>query len=525
LQRLIGIVQITGLNVPGVPLLASLRRSVTQYSTSYIMLVGGFAALVWCWSRRNTQSGNFLTAWLTASYGLAIYIAAIGTLNEQFFVYIVPASIVGSILFVNTRIARPARRTAPVRSGHRRHGRPFSRATWLTVGTCLAGLSAANWVIDYTTPSNAVVQVDKFIAARLPRCAVVNASGDSAKYSSVLGGRSFALFYVGPTALAYGVHYFVLSTTDLTERAGNMSPELASWIQDHGRQLAAFPSQVYGSVQLWQVSAGAHDPAADIADIPGGFFVNTVSSDCGGYAVTNGKLGSFSTAYQALGGKAVIGRPLSQVTAYQHGSREQLFDGAVLTTSSGSGPVVHALPLVAMLARSRRPAYQRAALPPVVARATAAERRGWLTNPSITRAYLDGPTNSRASYAAAVRRYGKPLGPPSVIPGGQIGQAFADVILQVPRNGGAVHAASITARALAAGLIRVPAAARHPQQPPPLPDPPPLGNPQPTSVKPFVFSLGAALPLFGTVVGMLASRRRRHQPLEAARQQWVKDAA
>ena len=124
LQRLIGLVQISGLNVPGVSLVGALGRSVTQYSSSYIVLAVGFAALVWCWTRRNTQSGNFLTAWLTASYASAGYIVAVGTLNEQFFVYLLPASIVGSVLLADALIAgwvqpRPRRHTVR-RQGHPR---------------------------------------------------------------------------------------------------------------------------------------------------------------------------------------------------------------------------------------------------------------------------------------------------------------------------------------------------------------------------------------------------------------------
>ena len=64
LQRLVGLVQITGLNMPGVSLEGALVRSITQYSSSYVILTVGFIALVWCWTRKNTSSGNFLKAWL-----------------------------------------------------------------------------------------------------------------------------------------------------------------------------------------------------------------------------------------------------------------------------------------------------------------------------------------------------------------------------------------------------------------------------------------------------------------------------
>jgi hypothetical protein len=56
LQRLIGVLQINGLNAPGVSLAGALVHSVEQYSSSYIVLAAGLAALAWSWSRTNTTS-------------------------------------------------------------------------------------------------------------------------------------------------------------------------------------------------------------------------------------------------------------------------------------------------------------------------------------------------------------------------------------------------------------------------------------------------------------------------------------
>ena len=58
-QRLIGLIQSTGFNMPGVSLVGSLMESVKQYSSSYTMLGSGFAALIWCCSRKNTGPRGF----------------------------------------------------------------------------------------------------------------------------------------------------------------------------------------------------------------------------------------------------------------------------------------------------------------------------------------------------------------------------------------------------------------------------------------------------------------------------------
>ena len=512
LRRLAGLVQITGLNVPGVSLVGALLHSAEEYSSTYIVLAAGLAALAWCWSRTNTACGNFLTAWLTASYAFGGYIVAVGTLNEQFFVYLLPASIVGTVLFADALLAGWVRRRQRCWPGRRDHPARASRLPLVTGAAGfagLAGLSASIWFTNYSGASDGVVLIDQFIAARLPACAAVNASGDPDKYSYLLGGRGFEYFSVGPAALADGVHYFILSPSDATEHSGNMSPALASWITGHGRRLADFPSQVYKTVQLWYVPASPYDPVADVVDIPGGNYVSTVGSRCGGYTVTNGPHGSFYSAYQALGGKALLGDPLSQVTAIGPGTYEQLIDGVVLAGTPAAGPAVRALPIVAMLANRAPAAYRRAGLPPAYLRATAAQRPGWLTNPSISRAYLDGERDSPGGYAAAVRRFGEPLGPPVKLPGAVVGQAFADVVLEVPSGGGSVHAAAVTPAALTAKVLTVPGRAGVPQSPPPLPDPFPPGPAQRTSAEPFVFDLGEALFLFWTGVVVLAYRRPR----------------
>jgi hypothetical protein len=163
---------------------------------------------------------------------------------------------------------------------------------------------------------------------------------------------------------------------------------------------------------------------------------------------------------------------------------------------------------VAMLAKDSPGAYRRALLPAVRSGATAAERRRWLTNPSITRAYLDGEPLTLRGYAAAVQRYGEPLGPPAALSGAGVQQAFADVVLDVPAKGGSVHAVPVTAAALRARVLRVPARARKLQHGPPLPNPYIPGPPEPSTAKPFALTLSAALLFYGGVVDRLAYRRR-----------------
>ena len=269
--------------------------------------------------------------------------------------------------------------------------------------------------------------------------------------------------------------------------------------------MATFPSDIYGTVQLWHVPASPYDPVANVIDVSGGVYVNTAGSRCGGYTVTNGPQGLFYSAYQSHGGKQVLGDPLSRPGSGPDG-RDQLFDGMVLAVSRPGSSVVRALPVVATLAKDSPAAYRRAKLPPVDLHANAATRRRWLTNPAIRRAYLDGNQLTDGSYAAAGQRYGEPLGPPVSVPGVGVRQAFADAVLQAPLRGGSVRTLAVTPVALTAGVLHLPARALVPQPPPPLPDPDPPGPPEPTSAETFAAALGATMLLYGPVVGVLARR-------------------
>lgn len=529
LLRLIGLIQSTGFNMPGVSLVGSLIESVKQYSSSYVLLGTGFAALVWCCTRKNSQSARFLTAWLAASYGLAAYIAAIGTLNVNFFCYPLPGCIVGSVFLTDAVVARWIdRRTRRLSRKPRSNGLSGARrlpiAVGAVAGTGLVAISAISWVVNYSQPGDGVAQADRYIANNLPACAMVNASGDSQKYSYLLGGRNFGYFSVGPNALANGIHYFLVSPTDAIERSSDMSPQEENWIQSNGHRLATFPSATYRTVQLWYVPSSPYDATADTTNISNGVYVNTASYDCGGYSVTNGATGDFYSSYTALGGKSALGKPVSRVTGSANAGYEQAFDGAVLGRQPDGDEGVQALPVVATLARDFPAAYRKTGLPPVPPAVTTGAARALLTNRAITRFYLGGDDATTASYLAAVQRYGQPLGPPSALSGGGFAQAFADVVLEVPATGGDVHAATIAPILIGTGALHLSAQATAAQSAPPLPpgqyssDGSFAGSTpvyERAEVRPFIQTLVVALTGYGLVVAVIAVWRRRRRRLYA----------
>lgn len=506
LQRLVGLVQSTGWNRPGVSFSAAVLRSVSQYLASYLVLAAGLPALCWLWWRRSTTSGNFLTAWLTASYAFAAYMVGVGTLNEQFFVYVLPAAVVGSVFLLEAVL---------VRSGAGSTARAGSRLVLSAAVVALFALlvaSSASWVRQYAGSSDGLARLTAYVDRELPACSTINTSGDEEKYSYLLAGRPLTAYAEGTAALSRGVHYFVLAPHDAVARYGNMSPELAAWIRGHGRDLASFPSRTYDGLQLWQVASSTHDPLSDVEYTGGGLYVNTVGSRCGGFTITDGADGDFFSGYTGLGGKGALGPPVTRA-ARQADGVVQVFDGAVLraTGLAGGDRGVSAAPVVAALA-ARAPEVYLRQVAPVLPGPAQGDGSGWLSDPVITRAYLGGDgLVDKASLAAAAERFGAPLGPPVAVGGdGTVRQPFADVVWERPGDGSPARLAPVGSVALQAGLVTVPASATQSQAPPQLPvaaDPA-----QPTTVRPFLASLLAAVLLLALVVGLLSRRARRSWP-------------
>lgn len=505
LQRLVGLIQISGWNRPGASFTDAVRQSVSQYASSYAMLALGAVALCWLWARRNSRAGNFLTAWLTTSYAFAAYIVGVGTLNEQFFVYILPAAVVATVFLADAVLFRRARRPG-------RRPRRVQGAVVMLAAVGVLAASTTSWVHQYATAGDGAGRIVRTIQTTLPACTVVNTSGDVAKYKYLLGGRYVAAYAVGPAALAWGVHDFILAPHDAVALYGNMSPQLAAWIRANGRRVADFPSRTYDSVQLWQVPAAPHDANADTQFVQRGVYVNTVGSRCGGYTVTDGAGGRFYTGYAEAGGKAVVGPPLSREVLTAAG-RTQVFDGIALRAAgTGATARVQGLPVVADLARVAPKAYLALGLPALPSLLRSAAVRPQLTDPAITRRYLGGAALDGHGLAAAIRLYGRPLGPPVTVAARHVVlQPFANVVLEHPVGSTAVVAVSVGRAALAAGVVTVPAAARRPVAAPVLPVA--TGTAQPTTVLPFVISFAAAVALLGLTVLVL----RRRRPLRGRR--------
>ncbi|MCW0211863.1 MAG: hypothetical protein OJJ54_00725 [Pseudonocardia sp.] len=509
-QRLLGLIQITGFNRPGVSLVDGILEQLAQYATSFVFLALGGISLLWLMTKAVAGASRWLLSWLVTSYAFAAYMVLLGTLNEQFFVYILPASIVGTVLMGDALLARLGR------SG--RTGGVVAAVPVVGLAVAVLGFGLVGWVRLYAGDNSGVFTVAATVRKDMPACATLTATGDPDKYGYLLPGRTVASFATGEGALSHGVHLFVLSDKDVASGYGNATTELTSWVRARGTLLEEVPSATYRGLQLWQVPMDPFDPLADVEALPNGVFVLTDSYRCGGFLVVDGPGGDFATAWAAAGGKAVLGAPLtSSWTAA--GTRYQAFTGAILTIDDGGR--ASALPVVQTFSETEAKAYTDAGLPPVTMRLGAPrqadrEVQAQLTDPAITAAYLQG-----GPLAAARERLGDPVGPVTEMPDGTVRQAFAGGVLEHAQGAQRARLAPLSQLLLDAGTIKPDTQASTTIAAPPLASD--LGPGQPTTVQPFVTALLAGLALYIglpvlllEVVRLLRNHRRppprRRQP-------------
>jgi hypothetical protein len=383
--------------------------------------------------------------------------------------------------------------------------------TAVGVGVALAGLLVAqgvDWGSRYRpTADDGLARLVATVRDRVPGCSAVNAGGPDDRARLLAAGATVTGFSDGPAAQAAGVRYFVL--TGATAQGGPQTPALAAWVRQRGTRLAAHPSRTLSGLELWRVDAAPLDPAADSLPVPDGVFSNVDGSACGGYRVVNSQVGSFYTAYQAVGGKSVLGRPLGSVWT-SDGPALQAFDTMVLgaVPASSGPPAVAPIELPPLLAKLDVEAVADADIPLPSARPPVTDRQvqALLRDKTIARAYLgtDPATASAADRRRARARFGRPLGLPQVMPDGAVRQTFERVVLELPADGGPARPAALGRLAVRLGLV--PKQAMRPEPVPGLPARPATTR---LDAGPLLRLVGGALVLLALAAGAGAVTARR----------------
>jgi len=489
-----------------------LAASLAAEPLSWLLVAAGLAAAFLTWRLRSGARPDAgpeaarLPAWAATTAAGALLAYALGYPASLALAFAIPAAAVS--LAVACLTAATGAMRAP---------------RWIAAVSvvALAGLLVAqglSWDSRYGQPADdGLGRLVATVATQVPACSAVNASGPDDRARLLAARVTVTEYSSGPAAHAAGVRYFAL--TGATALGGPQTRSLAAWVRQHGSRLADLPSPSLSGIELWRVDAAPLDPVADIVPIPGGIFSNVTGSACGGYRVVDSQLGAFHTGYRAVGGKAVLGRPVGMVWT-SDGPALQAFDTMVLgATPSASGPSdVKPIELPPLLAKLDVEAVAAADIPLPSVRPPVTDRqaRALLGDRLIARAYLGTSPGSASAedWRRARERFGRPLGRAQTMPDGAVRQPFERAVLELPADGGPVRPAALGRLAVRLGLV--PRQAMRPEPVPGLPARPAEVRLDPS---PLLRPLGVALALLAVAATAeaVAARRTRGGRSETTR--------
>lgn len=246
-QRLLGLVQLTGWNRPGVSLTQFLLARLTSYGSSYVLLALGGAATIWILlNHSHTPQGRFIASWGLLLYPFFGFTALAGSGNDQLFYYL----LVPAIFLVGYGLSLPV---------------IFARYNTLqkAIRYAIAGMilmvmipyDGYEWIKTFGIgQDNAYTQFAQYVNQNLPAGTPINATGDPIKFRYFLPAYPITALTAPDQAYKAGVHYYALAPKDVQSHYGNSNPVMQAWIQSNGTVVAHFYGDSYGDIYLYSVN-------------------------------------------------------------------------------------------------------------------------------------------------------------------------------------------------------------------------------------------------------------------------------
>lgn len=260
-SRLAGLLQITGFNQPGGPsLVDAIVSRLDDFATTYVFLATGAVALcvLLLTDMGKVPANRLLMAWTSSAYVFLGYAVTVGTLEEQFFYYLVVPSIlattVTTVLVLRKVRAGDAGSRSTGATWHARDGRRGRLALEVAVAVFVVGLTfwcSYVWVVSHIVPDNAYQRAVSYVK-ELPegsRVAVTEETGELLMEEHAGGG-----IYGSVEALqADNVDYVVISSYLATEGYETPPLEVYQWVTDHGRLVYGFEYRSSGFLGIWRL--------------------------------------------------------------------------------------------------------------------------------------------------------------------------------------------------------------------------------------------------------------------------------
>ncbi len=257
-ERLVGVFQYSGWNRPGVSFTQALAVNAADYWTSYLCILLAVPAMVILWRRKDRPS-KFLSSWTLVTFVFFAGLVKFGTLNDQFFYYLmipVLASVAYVYAFNLPRLVREVR-------GAWRRNDPVNLVYNLNLGlvALVVGLLVLRPNAQVWTQRFALERDDGFIrVANLLRNAVpagqtIDLPGTGAEILKFVFPHNEYDLAVETRPLqlsAKQIHWYVISDKDIWLKNG-IDQHFYDLVTQHGTELWGVSEHTFWHIGVWQV--------------------------------------------------------------------------------------------------------------------------------------------------------------------------------------------------------------------------------------------------------------------------------
>lgn len=257
LHRLMGATQITGFNREvGPSLLETVLARLDQFGTTYAVLGLGVLPIgILFWSGGAGQ--RLLSFWAASAYALLGYCILFGTLEEQFFYFLM----IPCVLTVAT--AGVSFLTEGIGRWRIRH---LLRTAILIIGMAVAGWSGNAWIERHMTADNGHERLLAYIEQQVPPGSRVAATNETAQFLlGPYGSAPWGQWHTVEELQAADPDYVIVAPAALAWNYGATASSLVNWIAEHGTPVFTFTGQSGQSLHLYRLhtdtTQGSDSPA------------------------------------------------------------------------------------------------------------------------------------------------------------------------------------------------------------------------------------------------------------------------
>jgi hypothetical protein len=195
-----------------------------MYGTTYLLIALGAIATVLLLSNRG-RIARLIGILAASAYGMMVYLIFLGTLEEQFFIYLV----VPCILACGIAIGSVKNSIVYERFGQK------LLVLFICASLLVTGWDSYQWINTHTRRDNGYEQVLAYLRKNVPGGAQVASTSETGQYvlEGYLSGP-WGMWHTVDELKKYKPAYLLVTPETVAWNYGSTADELLSWIDDHG---------------------------------------------------------------------------------------------------------------------------------------------------------------------------------------------------------------------------------------------------------------------------------------------------